>query len=77
MVTVHGVSIPPLALRHTEGIRGRERRKIMDRFIGFDDVVDDALSLMFDVASQCFDAMDDLADYTARRDGVVSGMLVA
>ena len=49
----------------------------MDRFIGFDDVVDDVLSLMFDVAPQCFDAMDDLADYTLDRDGFVSGMVVA
>jgi hypothetical protein len=50
----------------------------MDRFDGFDDLVDDRLSLMFDVAPQCFDHMaDDLEGYTACRDGVVFGKLVA
>jgi len=51
----------------------------MDRFDDLDaGFIDDVLSSMFNVAPQCFDGMrDDLADYTARRDGVVCGMLVA
>lgn len=42
-----------------------------------DGVVDDLLSLMFDVVPQSFDHMEDLEGYTARRDGVVVGRLVA
>ena len=51
----------------------------MDRFNDLDDgVIDEVLSSMFNVAPQCFDGMlDDLVDYTARRDGVVCGMRVA